>query len=53
MTATTLPTPAPFTAEDFALRRAAAEAAKDGGLMGFGANQVSEKDQAMFETVAG
>jgi hypothetical protein len=31
--------------------KAAAEAAKDGGFMGFGAQQVSEREQAMLDQV--
>jgi hypothetical protein len=34
-----------------AAAQAAADAAKDGGFMGFGAQQVSEREQAMLDQV--
>ena len=34
-----------------AAAQAAADAAKDGGFMGFGASQVSEREQAMMDRV--
>ncbi len=34
-----------------AAARAAADAAKDGGFMGFGAQQVSDREQAMIDAV--
>ena len=34
-----------------AAAQAAAEAAKEGGFMGFGAQQVSEREQAMLDRV--
>ena len=35
-----------------AAAQAAADAAKDGGFMGFGAHQVSEREQAMLDQVS-
>jgi antibiotic biosynthesis monooxygenase (ABM) superfamily enzyme len=42
---------AAFGAWLIASAQAAAEAAKDGGFMGFGAQQVSEGEQAMLDRV--